>query len=73
MEKKISQSGFVRIHKNYLVNANHVKRIGVKTILLSKGIELDIGKTEGSRLYKYWILTIREGGWVKITAVLLME
>ncbi len=44
MEKKISQSGFVRIHKNYLVNANHVKRIGVKTILLSKGIELDIGK-----------------------------
>ncbi|KSV58592.1 LytR/AlgR family response regulator transcription factor [Acetivibrio ethanolgignens] len=44
LEEKLHTYGFVRIHKNFLVNARCVKEIGNRTVCLPDGIELDIGK-----------------------------
>ncbi len=44
LEERFSSHGFVRIHKNYLVNAKYVKEVGNRTVLLADGTELDIGK-----------------------------
>lgn len=44
LEEKLFAYGFVRIHKNYLVNAKCVREIGNRAVCLWNGIELDIGK-----------------------------
>lgn len=44
LEEKWKGYGFIRIHKNYLVNAKYVAEVGVRTIRLSDGTELDMGK-----------------------------
>jgi len=37
-------AGFVRIHKNYLVNVKSIEEVGVRTVRLFNGMELDMGK-----------------------------
>ena len=44
LEEKWKGYDFIRIHKNYLVNAKYVAEVGVRTIRLSDGTELDMGK-----------------------------
>lgn len=44
LEEQLSAYGFVRVHKNFLVNAKYVKEIGSRTVCLTDGTELDIGK-----------------------------
>ncbi|MDE5907683.1 MAG: LytTR family DNA-binding domain-containing protein [Lachnospiraceae bacterium] len=42
MEQKLSGYGFLRIHKSYLVNMKHIRRISNYTALLDTGGELPI-------------------------------
>lgn len=44
LEETFTTYGFVRVHKNYLVNAKYVKEVRNRTVQLQNGIELDIGK-----------------------------
>lgn len=44
LENEWKSYGFVRIHKNYLVNVNTIDEVGVKTVRLFNGTELDMGK-----------------------------
>ena len=42
LEEKLLVYGFIRIHKNFLVNARCVKEIGNRTVCLLDGMELDL-------------------------------
>ena len=44
VEEKLSKLGFARISRYYIVNLNHIKEIGVKSILLTAGYALDYSK-----------------------------
>lgn len=44
VEEELAKYGFVRIHKNYLVNLYYVKEVCKKNVLLRNGSELDMGK-----------------------------
>lgn len=39
-EAKLKNDGFVRISRYFLVNVNHIKEIGVKTLMLTSGEQL---------------------------------
>ncbi|MCI8966407.1 MAG: response regulator transcription factor [Lachnospiraceae bacterium] len=42
IEQKLSDHGFLRIHKSYLVNMKHIRRLGNYTAFLDTGAELPI-------------------------------
>lgn len=44
VETELSRYGFLRIHKNYLVNQMYIKEIRSRTVVLGDGTELDMGK-----------------------------
>lgn len=44
LEGQWERYGFIRIHKNYLINAKYIAEVGVRTVRLSDGTELDMGK-----------------------------
>jgi len=44
VEEELSRYGFIRIHKNYLVNAKHIKEICIREVLLSSGKRVDMSK-----------------------------
>lgn len=44
VENKLSQSGFVRISRYYVVNMKYIKKIGVNDVLLSSGKSLNYSK-----------------------------
>lgn len=50
LEEKLLVYGFIRIHKNFLVNARCVKEIGNRTVCLLDGMELDIGKNRRKQI-----------------------
>lgn len=49
-EAEWSSYGFLRIHKNYLVNVRYIMEVGVRTIRLSDGTELDMGKNRRRKI-----------------------
>lgn len=44
IENEWKDYGFVRIHKKYLVNVKSIEEVGVRTVRLFNGMELDMGK-----------------------------
>lgn len=50
LEKEWKQYGFVRIHKNYLVNVKSIEEVGVRTVRLFNGTELDMGKNRRKKI-----------------------
>lgn len=49
-EEEWTSHGFLRVHKNYLVNVRYIMEVGTRTIRLSGGTELDIGKNKRKRI-----------------------
>ena len=53
IERRLSESGFVRIHRSYLVSLRHIKRIGYGCVILDdrRGTVLPLGVSYERRLY----------------------
>lgn len=49
-EEKWGSHGFLRIHKNYLVNMRYIIEVGARTIRLSDNTELDMGKNRRRKI-----------------------
>lgn len=49
-EEEWNSHGFLRIHKNYLVNVRYIMEVGARTIRLSDGTELDMGKNRRRKI-----------------------
>jgi DNA-binding LytR/AlgR family response regulator len=45
VERELSEQGFIRIHKGFIVNSKEVYRIGNNEITLTSGTELPIGRS----------------------------
>lgn len=43
-EEELAKHGFIRVHKNYLVNVEWIDKVGNKRIVLKDGTELDMGR-----------------------------
>lgn len=43
-EKELGKYGFIRIHKNFLVNMGHINEVGQRYVVLKDGTELDMGR-----------------------------
>ena len=43
-EEELGKHGFIRIHKNYLVNMKYIGEVGQKCVMLKDGTELDMGR-----------------------------
>lgn len=50
LEKKLREKGFVRCHRTFLVNLNHVKVFHSKTLVLTSDTILPIGTTYSKKL-----------------------
>ena len=54
LEKKLFDKGFIRCHRAYLVNLEHVKVFNSKKIILTSDTTLPIGTTYSKRLRLYF-------------------
>ncbi len=45
MEQQLPENSFVRIHKSFIVNLNHIKTIGAKKIIVHPEHEIPIGES----------------------------
>lgn len=50
LEEEWVSHGFLRIHKNYLVNVRYIMEVGLRTVRLSDSTELDMGKNKRKRI-----------------------
>lgn len=46
LEQELDGYGFLRIHKNYLLNLQYVREVGNKSLLLCNGMELCFGSNK---------------------------
>ncbi len=59
-EKELSQDGFFRIHRGYLVSLRHVKSLGKHELTLSDGTVLPVSRTKEKSLKEALFQFIRE-------------
>ncbi|MBQ9110993.1 MAG: response regulator transcription factor [Oscillospiraceae bacterium] len=59
-EKELSQDGFFRIHRGYLVSLRHVKSLGKHGLTLSDGTVLPVSRTKEKPLKEALFQFIRE-------------
>ncbi|MBQ2265131.1 MAG: response regulator transcription factor [Oscillospiraceae bacterium] len=59
-EKELSQDGFFRIHRGYLVSLRHVKSLGKHELTLSDGTVLPVSRTKEKPLKEALFQFIRE-------------
>ncbi|MBQ8011039.1 MAG: response regulator transcription factor [Oscillospiraceae bacterium] len=59
-EKELSQDGFFRIHRGYLVSLRHVKSLGKHELTLSDGTVLPVSRTKEKTLKEALFQFIRE-------------
>ena len=56
VEKELSERGFLRIHKSFLVNAAHMKKFSYAEALLDNGSSLPVGSSKYSACKKQYLL-----------------
>lgn len=56
MEEELAKRGFLRIHKSYLVNMKHIKKINCNEALLDSGISLRVSSRAYSEIKKEYML-----------------
>lgn len=63
LNMELEENGFFRIHKSYIVNLSHIKRLdkSSQTVVLSTGEELPVGKRKIKDLVSSLINIRREG------------
>ena len=54
-ESKLKNDGFIRISRYFLVNVNHIKVIGVKTLTLTSGEQLNYGEKFRDSIKRYYM------------------
>lgn len=60
LEQSFCPYGFIRVHKNYMVNAKYVKEIGNRAVRMQDGAELDIGKNRRKEI-KGLVESVQQG------------
>ena len=56
-ESELSERGFIRVHKSYLVNMNHIKKFNCFSVILDSGVELPVSSkkySENKRIFLLW-------------------
>lgn len=56
MEEMLYQKGFLRIHKSYLVNLDHVTKIKNRILFLDSGNELPCSKERYSEIVHQYVM-----------------
>ena len=59
-EKELSQDGFFRIHRGYLVSLRHIKSLGKHEVTLSENTVLPVSRTKEKNLKEVLFQYIRE-------------
>ncbi len=62
LETELSEEGFLRIHKGYLVNYQYIDRITAAQVILDQGEELPISRGQGSKIKTRFLELSRENG-----------
>lgn len=51
---------FLRIHKSFLINMNHVKRLGQGDVIMESGRQIPVSKTRAAEVKRAYLLFISE-------------
>lgn len=60
-ENQLCRYGFYRIHRKYLINMKHHKKLGKGVVILSGGIELPISKGKDKDYHECFMTLLKEG------------
>ena len=60
-EKLLGKYGFYRIHRKYIINMKHHKKLGTNTVVLSGAIELPVSRKQQEEYRKYFISQLENG------------
>ncbi|MCB0480007.1 MAG: response regulator [Flavobacteriales bacterium] len=52
----LPSASFMRVHKSYIINLNHLDAIGTSVVKISNGAEIPLGKTYSSELSEHFNL-----------------
>lgn len=55
-EEELRERGFIRIHKSYLANMAHIKRLGSSEAVLDSGVSLPVGAKNGAECRRQFLL-----------------
>lgn len=62
LEQELDEYDFIRIHKGYLINCNFLKRFDSKSVTLSTGEELPVGRSYQHKAMDKYLLYISKTG-----------
>lgn len=65
IEAELASYGFLRVHKNYLVNQKYVKDVEKREILLADGQRVDMGKERRKAVKEAMLCYGRKHGGIK--------
>ena len=63
MEEELSDRGFLRVQKSYLVNMAHIKKLSSAEVLLSNGVSLPVSSRGYADCKRQYLLWKGRDGW----------